>query len=674
MQDHRNDGFNRAGFIFGRLVAAGRLERDKAESDLFKVAVANGYVDKDGEDAARATILSGISAGLLEPNYMGMLEQKPKANDPDGEFEDDYADDSKKKSQADSLLAIATKEAQVFKNGCGEIFATITSDGKTLTYPVRSASFRAWLNLRYFKIMGRVAGSKGALDAAIITLQGLALSAPTHEVFNRVAYWQGKIYYDLGDLTGRVVEIDETGWRIIPSSPVPFFRPKGLKAQVEPQRGGNIHCLRQIMNLKDKDFILVVCFLVSFYQPIGARPHFFQLAEQGTAKTTNTNTIRVICDPNEALTRREPKEARDLFIAAKNNALLAFDNVSYIPQWLSDALCCLSTLSAYAVRSHYSNDEEEIFTHRCQVLINSITDVISRPDLLDRTIGIELPLLDEKQRKQESEIAALFQQFLPLILGALCDAVSVGLRNLPQTRPENLPRMADFATWICACAPAFGYTEAEVLDAYNANRREVQDIAAETSTLAAQLESLAEQPRKGTLVFKGTVTKLLDDLELYADFSGPYSKRPPEDWPKSTRSMGRELRRLAPVLRHRGLDIQTSRGNGQRTVTIRKVSDVLPDPHGTRTNQKGTVPTQNGTAKTVKDGQKAPDSADRAVSLPSFSSFEEKEGREGIEEERNHCGKNGANAPDGTDSEDFENPRNNSHNTPIDFDSFVMGI
>ena len=40
------------------------------------------------------------------------------------------------------------------------------------------------------------------------------------------------------------------------------------------------------------------------------------------------------------------------------------------------------------------------------------------------------------------------------ILGALLDAVSIGLRNAPNLRPPALPRMADFAKWAIACEPA----------------------------------------------------------------------------------------------------------------------------------------------------------------------------------------------------------------------------
>ena len=41
--------------------------------------------------------------------------------------------------------------------------------------------------------------------------------------------------------------------------------------------------------------------------------------------------------------RGEPRENRDLMVMAANSWTVALDNLSYLQQWLSDALCCLST-------------------------------------------------------------------------------------------------------------------------------------------------------------------------------------------------------------------------------------------------------------------------------------------------------------------------------------------
>lgn len=64
---HRNKALNVAGHSIGTCIGAGWIEREQAESELFQAAIDCGYVAKDGEYAARATITSGIVAGTAKP-------------------------------------------------------------------------------------------------------------------------------------------------------------------------------------------------------------------------------------------------------------------------------------------------------------------------------------------------------------------------------------------------------------------------------------------------------------------------------------------------------------------------------------------------------------------------------------------------------------------------------
>ena len=77
-------------------------------------------------------------------------------------------------------------------------------------------------------------------------------------------------------------------------------------------------------------------------------------------------------------------------IAANNGHLLAFDNLSGLPPWLSDSLCRLASGGSFAVRQLYTNDEEVLFQATRPILLNGIEDVVSRPDLGDRAIFLTL--------------------------------------------------------------------------------------------------------------------------------------------------------------------------------------------------------------------------------------------------------------------------------------------
>lgn len=63
----RNDTLNRAAFSLGQLVGGNQLPRGAVEGELYESCEANGLVADDGEASVRATIRSGLEAGILEP-------------------------------------------------------------------------------------------------------------------------------------------------------------------------------------------------------------------------------------------------------------------------------------------------------------------------------------------------------------------------------------------------------------------------------------------------------------------------------------------------------------------------------------------------------------------------------------------------------------------------------
>ena len=143
-------------------------------------------------------------------------------------------------------------------------------------------------------------------------------------------------------------------------------------------------------------------------------------------------------------------------IAAHNGHLLAFDNLSGLPAWLSDALCRLASGGSFAVRQLYTDDEEVLFKAARPTLLNGIEDIIGRSDLADRAILLTLGPIGEEQRRSETELWREFELARPAILGALLDAAAHGLRAVGSVHLGRLPRMADFALWATACEQVSG--------------------------------------------------------------------------------------------------------------------------------------------------------------------------------------------------------------------------
>jgi hypothetical protein len=92
-----------------------------------------------------------------------------------------------------------------------------------------------------------------------------------------------------------------------------------------PVRGGAIESL-----------VLVVAWLLGALRAGGPYPVLAIAGEQGSAKTVLSKLLRAVIDPCVASMRALPRDERELFIAASNGHVLAFDNLSGLPSWLSD--------------------------------------------------------------------------------------------------------------------------------------------------------------------------------------------------------------------------------------------------------------------------------------------------------------------------------------------------
>jgi hypothetical protein len=476
--------------------------------------------------------------------------------DADGDESGDGAQESepepKRDSVATQLVKMALDSAELFHDG-EDCYATISS-GHQETHGLTSRTFKRWLGHLYFQTT-KTAPAAEALSTAVNTLSGHALFKGTEQkTYIRVGGHGGAIYLDLCNPTWQVIEVTTGGWRIIEAAqcPVRFRKSHGMLALAMPVRGGCVDLLRPLVNLPDDDaWMLFVGALVMALRDRGPYPVATLTGEQGSGKSGSAKIFRDLIDPSIASLRRQPKEPRDLAIAAKNSWICCLNNLSDLPAWLSDDLCCLSTGSGFAVRSLYSDSDETIFAASRPVVLNGIEDFIVRGDLADRNVGLTLPKIAKRKRRTEADLDKEFQRVAPLVLGALLDAVSVALRRLPKVRIEDLPRMADFATWVEAAAPSFGWSPNQFLDAYKESLTRGSQAVLEAPVATAIM--------KLQLPWEGIASELLPVLAEIAGEKIAKSK----DWPDPTR-LGGLLRRLAPNLREAGIEVEFLPREGRR--------------------------------------------------------------------------------------------------------------
>ena len=505
-----------------------------------------------------------------KPHEIGVLAKK--------HFDAEKVEGSTKQE----LLAII-REQEFWHDKKNQPYLSVTIKGKQRNLKPNSNDLRVWLCYEFSKRKSYIP-SKSAIDDVLRVCEGLAVyEGQQYETFNRVGKCDGKTYIDLSNSSGDVVEITPNGWSIIRHSPVKFLRPSGFEELPRPLRKGSIAELRPFLNLAtDQDFVLVVAWLLMAFHPGGEYPVLVLNGQQGSAKSTTTNFLKRLTDPNEAAVLSGPKSQDDFCVLANNNRVLVFDNLSHINGWLSDSLCRAATGGANKKRTLYTDCDETILRFCNPVILNGIGDIVTRADLLDRCISIDVPLIEK--RIASSRLNEQFESAYPRILGAIFDATSWALAN--PVVPDDLPRMATFAKWMASAEPEFArqwnsepqdfiWEQGSFLEIYRDNILKSSSTALDQHAIVPELQDLIRK----TGFWEGSATELLEALQR----SASHSRRTSRDWPKGAISLGRLLIRLAPSFSKIGIDVRQRRSSDShrtRLWTITQAPTVLSGGSG----------------------------------------------------------------------------------------------
>ena len=288
--------------------------------------------------------------------------------------------------------------------------------------------------------------------------------------------------------------------------------------------------------------------------PEGPYPVLILTGEQGSAKSTLTRVLRRLIDPHEREMRSPPKDIRDFVTMVKHTFVLAFDNVSSLSGELSDTLCRLSTgHGAIGGRALYTDADEAGFKAVRPVILNGITDFVMRPDLIDRALRVHLPAIEPEHRLDDETFWTAFNGALPQILGALYDAVAAAHAGYESVviPPEKTIRLASFMKWAVAAEPAMSFQSGSLIEALNSNWAQAADYILEYDTVATALVSYLS----ANAPFHGTLQQLLAGLT-------PFRMMNDDTWPRTPRGLSNVLKRLAPVLRKKGIEIYNNGRQG----------------------------------------------------------------------------------------------------------------
>lgn len=485
--------------------------------------------------------------------------------------------DKKSRITLDNLMELANKNIDLlFKDQHNEGYARINVDEDHFEIiPISSSKFSRLIAKILYDKCGQIV-SKETINNVVYTLQAKAeFGDQKYPLSLRVAEYEGDFYYDLTNEKHRCVRVSkqqEGIWEVLDRTPVPLFRRYN---QISQEVNLTHHPLSQNWNFKNVSLaysselsnpldiflscltninkndresrLLIKTALITYFIP--NIPHIIIIlhGSAGSAKSTFQYLLKNIVDPSKPSLLTLHENINEFIQQLAHNYLATFDNIKYVPRWLSDEACKAVTGVGQTKRALYTDDEDKIYEYKHCLIFNGINVAFTEPDVLDRSIIIHLDEIDEGNRRTEKEILDQFKVLRPDILRFIFDtlAKAIVLKDKVANGKlgTRLPRMADFAIWGETISQVLGYREGEFLQAYYNNIGFQNTEVIDSNPVAFVIKRFVEyscNSSKNDKIFIGSSIDLLNKLtEIAIEEKINTSQK---DWPKDVKWLVRRIR------------------------------------------------------------------------------------------------------------------------------------
>ena len=449
-------------------------------------------------------------------------------------------------------------------------------------YPTDSDSFIAKVASEFHVVSGGNVVGKDTIDKYLLAIRGKKL--PTVEIPIRVAYDGGNIYLDLGDDTGRVIEINRDKPRVLNESPVAFYRPPSLQPLPTPiipfgfeGAAAKLEEFRELLGVTKKGWRGCLVWLVQAMRQARVYSILICKGPKGVGKTTRARLLRRTFDPRRPEVTGLPKTLDDLAIQAENAHALVYDNLRHLSAEMSDALCRLATGDGVEKRSLYTSRDLTVFEGSKPIILTSISDAATEPDILDRALFAKF----EKPNKPmtDEEIDAAFGAMHAEVLGALCWAATLALDGEERSDfvvPAKI-RMRAPCRFAAGIEP-YLLDEGDVVAVFTEATEEVTTTAGDDSFVSGFLSWA-----KNITEWTGTTTDLREVLVTHAK-NGDEKARAPEWIPVKPRGVRAKLDTFIDIFRKHGVAIEfgtIGRGDAKRAgITVHGMLSTTIGAHG----------------------------------------------------------------------------------------------
>jgi len=381
----------------------------------------------------------------------------------------------------------------------------------------------------------------------------------------RFNYVNGHNFIDMNRNDGKYICVSNGKWSIENNSHTIFRRDTNLRSLPMPIHGGDPKAIFKYINVTSpqQEMLLLACLCCIPLSNI-QRPIINLEGPPDSGKTTTGQILKRVFDPCVVDKTTLGSNLDNMILSMVHDAVPLIDNISSIPQSISDTFCKAITGDGYKKRRHYTDDEMYSKAYRRPLIITGISSSSRKADFLSRCVTIKLKKINIAERLLETEIDEALNKDMKYILGGCLDMIVESKRLYPQLKDEikELPRLGEFALIGAGIAEVLGYGKRNFMKAVF----EMQDsmFSRNGSTIDPLVKYIQDFVENGNEL-KGTPTQALDTLKkVYPEID------------YSPQLFGRRLNEHKETLNLLNIDSTSKNSNsGSRKIWIRKRIPVV---------------------------------------------------------------------------------------------------
>lgn len=192
------------------------------------------------EGAKQEGKVNGSGNGLRSPDSGDSGPQGPNSGGASARTQDSTSNQEEDvEDPVQRLLEhLEANDLDTFHDESGRPYMTVNTSKGRRTFAVRSKAARDLLQGVVWNEWQDPLSKYKMEDAMQMLASKAKYEGEEKETFLRIGHRDQKVYLDLANDQGEVVEISRDGWQILAKSPVPFLKTDSMKPLPHPKRGG----------------------------------------------------------------------------------------------------------------------------------------------------------------------------------------------------------------------------------------------------------------------------------------------------------------------------------------------------------------------------------------------------------------------------------------------------